>query len=129
MSDEVLVAIIAGIGVIVSSVAAALSAWAIARINATNRAVDSVGSDVTTAKDQAAAANTAAVEARDYSKPMGNGYAEESRQAWRRIEEQGIRTNEVLIRHLSDHTAAALNQSRLTIEPPAQPADPDDPKE
>jgi aromatic ring hydroxylase len=101
MGEDVWVAIIAAIGVVVSAVAAALSAWGIARINATK-------ADVGHAKDQAEQANEAAVAARDYSKPMGNGYAEESRAAWRRIESQGQRTHDLITRHLEDHAAAGM---------------------
>lgn len=108
MSEAVLVAIISCVGVVVSAVAAALAAVAIKRIETTNQAVGAVGTDVVKAKNQAAAANDAAVAARDYSKPMGNGYAEESREAWRRIEQQGQRTNDLIIRHLEDHTQAGL---------------------
>jgi hypothetical protein len=91
------------IGVVVSAVAASLSAIAVARINATKN-------DVGVAKEQAAAANDAAVEARDLARPTGNGYADESRAAWSRIEAQleqladrQTRTNAWLTGHLADH--------------------------
>lgn len=108
MADEVLIAIIGVTGVIVSSIAAGLVAVAIARINSTNTAVGH-------ATDQATAANTAAVEARNYSKPTGNGYADESRAAWRQIQDQltdlserQTQTNAWLTRHLSDHARANI---------------------
>jgi hypothetical protein len=110
VGENVLVAIIATIGVAVSSIAAALSAVAIARINATK-------TDVGQAKDQASKANLAAVAARDYSKPMGNGYADESRATWGRIEGQlaelradQVQTNSLVINHLSSHADADVNR-------------------
>ena len=94
------------VAAIVGSISAALSAVAIARTNATK-------SDVGKASRQAAAANDAAIEARDLSRPTGNGYADESRAAWKRIEKQladlsqrQIRTNAWLTKHLADHARA-----------------------
>jgi len=101
MSDEVLVAIIAGIGAAISAIAVALSAVAVARINATK-------TDVGQAREQAAQANVAAVEARRLSLPTGNGYAEESRQAWARIEAGQQRNNDLIIQHLQDHVRRDL---------------------
>jgi len=124
MSEAVLVAIIACVGVVVSAVAAALSAVAVKRIEATK-------TDVGHAREQASKANLAAVEARNYSKPTGNGYADESREAWRRIERQitdlsqrQARTNGWLTRHLSDHAEANMGVRRLAIT--AEDTDPDD---
>ena len=96
----------AAIGIVVSAIAASLSAVTVARINATK-------TDVGEAKDQASAANDAAVQARELSRPTGNGSADESRAAWARIETQleqlahrQVRTNAWLTRHLSDHARA-----------------------
>lgn len=99
-------------GIAISAVSAALSAIAVARINSTK-------ADVGHAKEQATAANDAAIEARELSRPMGNGYADESRAAWARIEsqlaqlsERQVRTNAWLTRHLSDHAEADISSHR-----------------
>ena len=106
MTGEAWTAIATALGIVVSAIAASLSAITVARINATK-------TDVGKATDQASAANDAAVEARELARPTGNGYAEESRAAWRRIEKQltdlsqrQVRTNAWLTRHLADHAQA-----------------------
>lgn len=110
VGSEIWVAAIGVVGVVVSAVAAALSAVSIARINSTR-------ADVGHAKDQARAANTAAIEARELARPTGNGYADESRAAWVRIEAQldnlarrHDRTNMLITKHLADHAEAHLAQ-------------------
>jgi hypothetical protein len=104
----------AAIAAIVSSLSLAVSGVLVARVNATK-------TDVGKAKAQAAAANDAAVEARDLARPTGNGYADESRAAWSRIENQleqlsdrQVRTNAWLTRHLADH---AQNDIRRHDDP------------
>ena len=99
----------AAIAAIVSSLSLALSGVLVARVNATKH-------DVGEAQMQAAAANDAAVEARDLARPTGNGYADESRAAWARIErqleqltERQVRTNSWLTRHLADHAQHDIN--------------------
>lgn len=94
------------LGIAISAIAASLSAVSVARINSTKTQVGE-------AKDQASAANDAAVEAREMARPTGNGYADESRAAWARIEKQltdlsqrQVRTNAWLTRHLADHAQA-----------------------
>ena len=91
------------VGVVVSAVAAALSAIAVARIQATKN-------DVGEAKQAAADANTAAVEARDLSRPVGNGYADESRRAWARIESKVDSISLGLMQHLQDHAGSDLDR-------------------
>ncbi len=107
----------AAVAAIISSIAAALSAWGIARTNATK-------ADVREAGKQAAAANDAAIEAREMTRPIGNGYADESRAAWARIEaqlgqlaERQVRTNAWLMRHLSDHAESDIHKKRPREEP------------
>lgn len=96
------------LGIVVSAVAAALSAIAVARINSTK-------TDVGVAKQQATAANDAAVEARELARPTGNGYADRTIGALERIErqlaeltERQVRTNAWLTQHLSDHAHADI---------------------
>lgn len=101
----------------VAAVAAALSGISVARINATKVDVGKAREQAGKAHEQAQAANEAAVLARDYSAQTGNGYTDESRAAWKRIEKQlgeltdrQVRTNNWLTRHLADHAQANLNQ-------------------
>lgn len=91
------------IGVGVSAIAAALGAIAVARIQATKNVVGE-------AKQAASDANDAAIEARDLSRPVGNGYADESRRAWARIESKVDAINQGLMQHLQDHAASDLDR-------------------
>lgn len=118
MSDEVLVAIIAAVGVAVAAVAAALSAIGVAKISSTRTDVSEVRTDVAHARDQATAANSAAVQARELARPTGNGFANDVTTALARIEsqvsdlsERQARTNEWLTRHLADHAQADVQRS------------------
>jgi len=99
----------AAIAAIVGSLSLALSGVTIARINATK-------SDVGDAKDQAAAANTAAVQARDYAAPTGaNGFVEHMKASLARIERRqeaeavaNRKVAELLAEHLADHARRAV---------------------
>lgn len=93
----------AALAAIISAISVAMSTVAVARINSTK-------SEVQETKRRATDASSAAKAARDYAAPIGNGYAEESRATWRRIEDQladlqqrHVKTNAWLIKHLTDH--------------------------
>lgn len=101
----------AAVAAIVGSLSVAVSGVLVAKVNTTSKS--------------ASEAAAAAVEARDFSQPTGNGYADETRAALRRIEQQGIdnaaairdlterhtRTNGWLTRHLSDHAQNDIRNS------------------
>lgn len=84
-------------------------------------------------------ASSRSKDARDYSAPTGNGYADESRAAWRKLEDQmltgfaalreemraqferahddhadlaerHVRTNTTIVRHLQDHASHDINR-------------------
>jgi len=107
------------VAAIVGSISAALSAVAISRTNATKRDVGETSRRVT-------AAGNAAAEARELARPTGNGYADESRAAWARIEDlqaehtdairdlsrRHVRTNTWLVKHLSDHARNDIQHDR-----------------
>ena len=101
----------AAIAAIVGSLSVAVSGVLVAKVNATTRA--------------ASEAAEAATAARDYAQPTGNGYADETRDALRRIEEtqrehtgairdlteRHVRTNGWLTRHLADHAQNDIRNS------------------
>jgi hypothetical protein len=91
------------VAAIVSALALAVSTLGVARINATK-------ADVGEAKQQAADANTAAVQARDYAAPTGNGYAAETRAALDRIERKVDGLSRDLLHHLQDHSRSGLDR-------------------
>ena len=116
MDTDTLGIIVTAITATIGTVAAALSGVAIARINATK-------DDVGKAREQVTEVHHAAVAARNYSESIGNGYADESRAAWRRIEERlndltqrHTRTNSILTRHINDHAAACLRHHGMEDE-------------
>lgn len=93
----------AALAAVISAISVAVSTVAVARINATK-------AEVGEARRKATDASTAAKAARDFAAPIGNGYADESRATWRRIEEQladlqrrHVKTNAWLTKHLADH--------------------------
>lgn len=92
----------AAIAAIAASVSTAISVVLVAKVN-------SAHSTAVEARDTAA-------EAREMARPVGNGYADESRAAWARIERQlddlaqrHVKTNAWLVRHLSDHARAHVH--------------------
>ena len=92
------------IAAIVGALSLAVSAISVARINATKQ-------DVGEAKRDAAAANSAAVQARDFAAPTGNGYADESRRAWARIERKVDGLGRDFLHHLQDHSRSDLDRT------------------
>ena len=103
------------LGVILSAISVAVSTIAVARINATK-------TDVGAATTQASAANDAAVEARELSRPTGNGFAHETTSKLdlildrlTSIEARHVKTNALIVDHLSDHSRAEIGRhARLT---------------
>lgn len=99
------------IAAIVGSLSLAVSGVLVARVNAAHKTA-------TEARDKAAQAS-------DFAQPTGNGYADETRAALRRIEEQQralstairdvaerqARTNGWLTRHLSDHAQSDISHN------------------
>lgn len=80
--------IVPSAGGIIAALAALLAAW---RAGGAKRSADGAGTAAVEAGTAAVEARAKAEEAVTLARPTGNGYAEESRAAWRRID-RGVRS-------------------------------------